>query len=191
MIILGNDDGKKMVERDGLHSFCEEYAYVTGVGLTLVGAGERPDFVCEKRGRRYGLEVVRAMPDPVQHRWEVIMGGDGHLHGLDAAILIQDTLYRKDKKRASAGWQYQKSTILVIQLIGSDGAVAEYLDDQLMDEMADTGFREIWIADYSARPRSACSSTAAIGPSDLPRAPSSRSLPKHLHETGIVSVVSC
>lgn len=31
---------------------------------------------------------------------------------------------------------------------GSDGdEMAEYLDDQLMDEMADTGFREIWIAD--------------------------------------------
>jgi hypothetical protein len=35
-------------------------------------------------------------------------------------------------------------------LIGSDGEeMTEYLDDQLMDEMAQTGFGEIWIADYS------------------------------------------
>jgi len=150
VIVLANDDGKKMVERDSLDSFLEEYVYVTGVELTLVDAGERPDFVCEKRGRRYGLEVVRAMRDPVQRSWEVVMGGNGHLHGLDAAILVQDTLYRKDKKRASAGWHYPKSTILVIQLIGSDGEeMAEYLDDQLMDEMTDTGFCEIWIADSS------------------------------------------
>ncbi len=150
MIVLANDDGKKMVERDDLEPFLEEYSYVTGAELTLVGAGERPDFVCEKRGRRYGLEVVRAMRDPVQRSWEVVLGGDGHLHGLDAAILVQDILYRKDKKRASAGWRYQTSTILVIQLIGSDGEeMAEYLDAQLMDEMADTGFREIWIADDS------------------------------------------
>ena len=27
--------------------------------------------------------------------------------------------------------------------------MAEYLDDQLMDEMSETGFREIWICDYS------------------------------------------
>jgi hypothetical protein len=60
VIILDNDDGKKMVERDGLDSFLEEYAYVTGVKLTLIAAGERPDFAAEKRGRRYGLEVVRA-----------------------------------------------------------------------------------------------------------------------------------
>jgi hypothetical protein len=63
---------------------------------------------------------------------------------------VQETLYRKDKKRASPGWQFPKSTILVIQLIGSDGEeMAEYLDDQLMDEMAGTGFREIWISDHS------------------------------------------
>lgn len=150
MIVLANDDGKKMVERDDLGSFLEEYAYVTGVELTLVGAGEGPDFVCEKWGRRYGLELVRAMRDPVQHSWEVILGGDGHLHALDAAILVQDIVCKKDEKRASAGWHCQKSTILVIQLIGSDGEeMAEYLDDQLMDEMAGTGFREIWIVDYS------------------------------------------
>jgi hypothetical protein len=92
MIVLANDDGKRMVERDGLESFLDEYAYVTGVELTLVGAGERPDFVCEKQGRRYGLEVVRAMRDPVQRRWEVVLGRDSHLHGLDAAILVQDTV---------------------------------------------------------------------------------------------------
>jgi len=150
MIILANDDAKKMVERDSLGPFLEEYAYVTGDHLTLVAAGERPDFLCEKRGRRYGLEVVRAMQTPVPRSWGVSLDGDSHLHGLDAAILVQETVYKKDQKRASSGWQYQKSTILVIQLIGSDGEeMAEYLDNQLMNEMAGTGFREIWIADFS------------------------------------------
>ncbi|MBM3748755.1 MAG: hypothetical protein FJW34_23520 [Acidobacteria bacterium] len=150
MIVIANDDGKKMVERDELYPFLEEYAYLAGVELTLVGAGERPDFVCEKRGRRYGLELVKAMRDPVQRGWEVILGSDSHLHGLDAAALVQEVAYSKDKKRRSPGWRYPKSTILVIQLVGSDGEeMASYLDDQLMDEMAETGFREIWIADYS------------------------------------------
>jgi hypothetical protein len=150
VVILSNDDGKKMVERDELESFLEEYAYVTGVELTLVAAGERPDFVCEKRARRYGLEVVRAMKNPVDRRWDVLMGGEGELHGLDAAVLVQETLYRKESKRASAGWHFPKSTILVIQLIGSDGAeMSDYLDEQVMGEMATTGFREIWISDHS------------------------------------------
>jgi hypothetical protein len=90
------------------------------------------------------------MQDPVQRSWDVILGGDGHLHGLDAAILVQDVAYTKDRKRASPGWHYPRSTILVIQLIGSDAEeMADFLDDQLMDEVAETGFREIWIADYS------------------------------------------
>lgn len=150
MIPIANDDGKKMVERDEAQQFVEEYSRVTGVELTLIGAGERPDFVCEKRGRRYGLELVRAMRDPVQREWEVILGGDGHLHGLDAALLVQKAAYIKDKKRVSPGWLYPKSTMLVIQLIGSDGEeMAAHLDDQLMEETAGTGFREIWVADYS------------------------------------------
>jgi len=150
LIILSNDDGKKMVERDGLDSFLEEYVHVTGDELTLIAASERPDFACEKRRRRYGLEVVQAMRSPVDRRWDVVMGRDDHLHGLDAAVLVQETLYRKEKKRASAGWLFPKSTILVIQLIGSDGEeMAEYLDDQLMDEMAGTGFKEIWISDHA------------------------------------------
>ncbi len=150
MIPIANDDGKKMIERDEAQRFVEEYSRVTGVPLTLIGAGERPDFVCEKRGRWYGLELVRAMRDPVQRHWEVILGGDGHLHGLDAALLVQKAIYVKDKKRSSPGWRYPKAALLVIQLIGSDGEeMAEYLDEQIMDEVAGTGFREIWVADYS------------------------------------------
>lgn len=149
-VIVANDDGKKMQERDSLCPFLDEYVHVTGVELTLTAAGERPDFLCTKRGRRWGLEVVRAMRSPMDRSWDVVMGRDDHLHGLDAAILVQESVYRKDAKRASPGWQFPKTTILVIQLIGSDGEeMAEYLDEQVMDEMGQTGFREIWIADHS------------------------------------------
>jgi hypothetical protein len=69
---------------------------------------------------------------------------------VDAALLVQEAVNIKDKKRASPGWLHPRSTIFVIQLRGSDGEkMAAYLDEQLMDEMAGTGFREIWIADYS------------------------------------------
>jgi hypothetical protein len=150
VIVIANDDRRKMLERHAVEPFLAEYAYITGVELTLVGAGERPDFVCQQRGRHFGLELVKVMQDPVQRRWDLIFGGDGHLHGLEAAILVQDKVYAKDRKRASPGWRYPESTILVIQLIGSDAEeMTGHLDDQLVDEMAETGFREIWIADYS------------------------------------------
>src|SRR5713101_5625728 len=66
MIILANDDGKKMVEREGAERFAAEYTRLTGIELELIAAGERPDFVCEKSRRRYGLELVGAMRDPIQ-----------------------------------------------------------------------------------------------------------------------------
>lgn len=105
VIVLANDDGKKMVERDGLDPFLEEYAHVTGTELQLIAAGERPDFICETSGRRHDLEVVRAMQNPLDRSWNVIFGRDGQLHGLDAAILVQDVVYRKEQTRASTGWR--------------------------------------------------------------------------------------
>ena len=139
-----------MIERDEAEEFVAEYRRVTGSLLTLVGSGERPDFVCEKKGRRYGLELVRAMQNPIQRKWDVVLGGCGQLDGMDAAWIVQEAVYAKEKKRASPGWRYPNSAILAIQLIGSDGAeTLAYLDDGLFREMAETGFREIWIADYS------------------------------------------
>jgi hypothetical protein len=150
MIIIANDDGKKMVEAMELEPFLDEYVHVTGTELTVVAAGERPDFICKKHGRCFGLELVKAMQDHTQRVGDIIFRGESHLHGVDAAMLVQETVYLKEGKRASVGWRYPKSAILVIQLIGSDGEeMAQFLDDQLMDEMAATGFHEIWIADYS------------------------------------------
>ncbi len=142
--------GKKLVEEMELDPFLEEYGYVTGVHLTVLARSERPHFICLRRHRRVGLELVKTMQDPVQRSWDVIFGRNGRMHGLDAAILVQEVVYAKECKRASPGWQYPDRTMLVVQLVGSDGEeTAEYLDESLMDEMSETGFREIWIADYS------------------------------------------
>jgi hypothetical protein len=150
MVLIGNDDGKKMFEREEAWLFLDEYSHVTGVEMALVAVGERPDFACEKEGQRYGLELVKVMRNPVFRGLGAIFGGDDHLHGHDAAIMVQNAVYAKEQKRASDGWHYPDSTILVVHLVDSDGEeLLDYLDDQLMDEMAETGFCEIWIADDS------------------------------------------
>jgi hypothetical protein len=146
MVLISNDDGKKMVEREDAWLFLEEYTHATGVEMTLVAVGERPDFACEKEGQRYGLELVKVMRNPVLRG----LGGDNQLHGQDAARMVQETVYAKEEKRASAGWHFPESTILVVQLVDSDGEeLLDHLDNQLMDEMSETGFCEIWIADDS------------------------------------------
>jgi hypothetical protein len=70
MPIIANDDGKKMVEGTEIEPFLQEYARVTGTKLTLIAAGERPDFACEKRalkgsvlGLQYDCRVLLASED--------------------------------------------------------------------------------------------------------------------------------
>jgi len=146
MILIGNDDAKKMVEREEAWQFLYEYTHTTGIDMDLIAVDERPDFDCEKEGRRYGLELVKVMQNFVLRG----LGGDDHLDEQDAVSMIQNTVYAKERLRASPGWRYPDSTILVLQLVNSNGeALMEYLDDKLMEEMSETGFCEIWIADDS------------------------------------------
>src|SRR3954470_19035159 len=103
MPLIGNDDGKKMIEREDAWLFLSEYAHVTGIDMALIAIGERPDFTCENDGQRYGLELVKAMRNPVSARIEKLFGGDGQLDPLDALMVIQERVYEKEQKRASAG----------------------------------------------------------------------------------------
>jgi hypothetical protein len=73
MIVLANDDGKKMVERDDLGSFLDEYAYVTGIELTPVGAAERNTGLRTEAVRiehyiQRGLRTVSSHFNPIRRR---------------------------------------------------------------------------------------------------------------------------
>jgi hypothetical protein len=141
--------GKKIAEEMELDPFLDEYKHLTGVELRVVGKTERPDFVCMQGSHEVGLELVKAMRNPVTRDWERILGSDGEDDPLDAAIRVQEAVYTKETKRVKPDWSHPDATILVVQLIGADGdEVVNYLDDDLMDEMSDTGFSEIWVADY-------------------------------------------
>lgn len=145
-----SDYAKKLVEEMELEPFLEEYEHVTGTSISVVARSERPDFLCKRGGRRVGLELVRVMQDPSHRQWKAILGQDEQMHGLDAALLVREAVYAKELRRAPQGWQYPDRTILVVQLMDADGQeTVEHLDDQIMEEMAATGFREIWLADYT------------------------------------------
>ena len=143
--------GKKLMEEAELEPFLEEYQVVTGTVLEILGWGERPDFICA-RGTEppIGIELVKVMHDPESKMWRTILDKQDYMDAPDAAILLQEILYRKDGKRASQGWQYPDRTILVLQIM--DARIDEvvcYFDSELMDEMTQTGFLEIWAADYT------------------------------------------
>lgn len=149
-IVSEQDLGKKLVEEMELEPFLDEYESITGIALLEVRRSERPDFLCMRNGEPVGLELVRAMRDPISRHWLAGPSQDGQMSGLDAAILVQEAVYAKERKRVSLGWQYPDQTILVVQLMDAEvGAVTRHLDEELMDEMSSTGFVEIWVADYT------------------------------------------
>jgi hypothetical protein len=136
--------------RDDALEFVEEYQRVTGIPLEPIAAGEGRDFICRRRGRLCGLEFVRATLDPVQRWWEVLLGRDVQLYGLDAALLVQEAVRVRNQKRSTAGRRRPTSTILAIQLIGSDGGeMLGLLDERNLDGWAGAGFLEIWAVDCS------------------------------------------
>jgi hypothetical protein len=135
------DLGKKLVEEEEIQPFLYEYKCVTGISLRLLDRrGERPDFICSYRDGLVGIELARVMQASEEEQ----------MSGLNAAILIQETVYTKEAKRASVGWRHANQTILVVQLMAAAAPeTVIYLDERMMDEMSATGFREIWVADYS------------------------------------------
>jgi hypothetical protein len=56
----------------------------------------------------------------------------------------------KEEKRLKPGWHAADRTILLLQMMDCRlDDVRCHLDEQILDEMSETGFLEIWAADYT------------------------------------------
>jgi hypothetical protein len=140
--------GKKMIEEAELAPFLEEYAAVTGQQLSVIGSGESPDFVCLRpNGTEVGIELVKVSNSPARpFDLDVFEFRDS----LSAFISLQETIYEKEAKRLKPHWQLPDSTILVVQIndCESDSLIHHFQQD-IFEELASTGFVEIWVADYT------------------------------------------
>lgn len=143
--------GKKLVEEMELEPVLEEYESVTGLALEELGRNERPDFIARRSdGVDLGIECTKVMRDPESAFWDRVVRGEAFADPIDTAIGFQELIYRKDAKRSSPGWMLPDHTMLVLQLMDSPvDAVAEFLDKQVLQEVCQTGFFEIWLADYT------------------------------------------
>jgi hypothetical protein len=145
--------GKKEEEYQELADFLDEHRFVATRGFRLVAPGERPDFVvADDEGVHFGLELVSVIADPDSRRWRRVLEGLDHADPIDTAIHIQEAILRKDEKRKGPGWYLSESTILVVCLYDAPlEDVAEFLDDDCIREMGETGFVQIWVADFTVR----------------------------------------
>lgn len=142
---------KKDAEERSLALFLAEYRAVTGTAIKVIASTERPDFICQDdSGSQLGVELVRVMVDPETRMWREILDREEFMDPTETAIRLQEIVYQKEQKRASSGWQHSDRTILVLDLHDAPvPQVASILEDDLLDEMSETGFREIWVSDHT------------------------------------------
>ncbi len=125
--------GKKMVEEMQLELFVDAYQHATGQRLGIGGAGERPDFICERpNGEQVGVELTE------------VRTGFGYI-----SSGVQDVVAAKAEKLNSGDWRLAYNTMLV--LIVTWGSLSKLKDawDMKDPENFDRGFVEVWVADYS------------------------------------------
>lgn len=144
---------KKLVEEADLEPFLPEYRLVTGLALHLIDCRERLDFVCRRSdGTELGIELCKVTVDPESRFCRRILDRQEYMEPTDTVMLLQELVYRKDAKRSSNGWALPNRTLLLLQLMELPvEELAPLLEEQILDELARTGFLEIWIADYTIR----------------------------------------
>lgn len=143
--------GKKQVEEMELEQFLKEYECITGLSLQLVVRAEHPDFVAQRSdGTELGIELSKIICDLQSAFWARVLSGKEFADPVETAICMQELIYRKDAKRSVSGWTLPDRTMLILQLMDSSfDQVISFLDNQVIKELNETGFFEIWLADYT------------------------------------------
>jgi hypothetical protein len=146
------DIGKKEMETDEVLLFLDAREWTTDEELVLVARCESPDFICSRRdGQRVGIELTKVMRDPRDASWDRILEGKGAMDPYEAQERICQVIENKEEARRARYVRKVTQTVLVIHLFdGSLDSLMPYLED-LEGELADHGFAEVWVADYSGR----------------------------------------
>ncbi len=151
VILSDQEHGKKLVEEIELEPFLKEYELVTGLALQHVGRAERPDLITQRSdGAELGIELSKIMRTPQFAFWARVLSGKEFADPVETAICLQELIYRKDAKRSGSGWTLPNRMMLILQLMDSSfDQVISFLDKQVIKELNETGFFEIWLADYT------------------------------------------
>lgn len=143
--------GKKLVEESQFELFADAYEHATGDRLEIAKFGERPDFICCRAdGSACGVELTQVRRDPTTRWADAVFEHRGSMSPDEAQVLIYHRADEKEQKRREPDWVHSDDTILVIQLMDCPlGDIPDAFLDPLCDDLANFGFSEIWIADYT------------------------------------------
>lgn len=124
--------------------FLAAYAGITNQELTIVDAGERPDFVCRTDdGEMLGIELARVFCDAEGYLLDQRFGGTfwraaapdkEPVTAFDIALEIYRIVEEKNEKRLSGDWRHHDSTVLLLQLVEMPlSEVRQHIDREMQD----------------------------------------------------------
>lgn len=143
---------KKEAERKSLDYFLDAYESVTDESIEGAEDFERPDFICNRKGgEKIGIElgkIRRGHPNDIL--WDRLIKKQQFMSSEQCIELIQQALFVKEKKRREQDWTLPEGTILLLEL--TDIPLIELegtLNHGTLPDIHETGFLEIWIADFT------------------------------------------
>lgn len=142
--------GKKEIELEELWPFLTAYEHATTEQLSLVCAGEDPDFICARADTsKIGIELTKVTRDPRDKVAERILLQKHEMEPYETIEKIHLLIEKKEKARQNRYIKNIRDTILVLQLVDASLDSLKYILKTLQNEFNNHGFYEIWLADYS------------------------------------------
>lgn len=135
-------------EEEDINAFLDAYLRATGESLELEEFRESPDAVCVRPdGSFIGVEHTRVRRSPEDAHWGSVLS---HREEMDYAATIEEIerlIYKKSELRAK--WNPRRC-ILLIAIYEFDFDITARAAVSILRDLTDTGFEEIWLADFKA-----------------------------------------
>jgi hypothetical protein len=134
-------------ESEDIAAFLKAYPGATGERLEFVDSCDAPDAVCRRPdGTLVGIEHTRVRRSPEKARWEVILDRRDEMDIAETIDEIERLIFRKAELRKTFK---TGRTILLVAIYESDFSLAAALASNIpIEDLVDTGFDEIWLADF-------------------------------------------
>lgn len=135
-------------ESQDILAFLEAYPRATGESLELVNFSESPDAICCRPDRTLiGLEHTRVRRSPETARWEAILHYRDEMDIAETFEEIARLIFQKAELRPNF---HTDRTILLVAIYESDFDIATRIASSRIPigDLIETGFEEIWLADF-------------------------------------------
>jgi hypothetical protein len=115
--------------------------------LELFDLSDAPDAICQRPdGTTIGVEHTRVRRSPDDARWQAILDRRDEMDIEETLEEIERLIFQKAERRRKFS---TARTILLVAIYESDFDLATRLASGIpVEDLRDTGFEEIWLADF-------------------------------------------